>query len=109
MGEKLETCDKTLTDGRSNSQDNAVAGVFDEIDDFSVVHLVDVHVIDGQDPVADVQPPATFGRRPGDDPADGGPGPGDRRDDDEPEALVLASGHRHVVRVALGVRAAESV
>ena len=73
------------------------------------MHLIDVHVVDGKDAVADVQPAAAFGRRPCDDPADGGPGPGDWRDDDEPEALVLAASHRHVVRVALGVGAAESV
>ena len=74
-----------------------------------MVHLVDVDVVDSQDAVADVKPSATLGRRPGDDSSDRRPGARDRRDDDEPEALVLASGDGHVVRVALGICASEGV
>ena len=46
----------------SDRHDDRVAGVLDEVDDVAVVHAGDVDVVDGQDPVSDVEPAATFRR-----------------------------------------------
>ena len=64
-----------------------------------MVHVVDVHVVDGQDPIPDVQTSAPFGRRSGDDPANGGSCSGHGRNDDESETFVLVASHGHVIRI----------
>ena len=46
----------------SDCHDDRVPGVLDEVDDVAVVHAGDVDVVDGQDPVSDVEPAATFRR-----------------------------------------------
>ena len=88
-----------LTYRRSHGQDNTVAGVFYEVDYIAVVEVRNVHAVDGQNAVANVETAASFGRTTGNDPADGGTGPWGRRDDDEPEALVFSSVHSHVIRI----------
>ena len=66
-----------------------------------MVQVVDVHVVDGQDPVSHVQLAAPLGRGALDDAADGRARSRHGRDDDKAEALVLSPRHRHVVRVRL--------
>ena len=92
----------SLTDRRSHRHDNGVSRVLDEVDNFPVVQVVDVHVVDGQDPVSHVQLPAALGRRALDDAADGGASSGHGGDDHEAEAFTLPPRHSHVVRVSLG-------
>ena len=92
----------TLTYWGSDSHDDAVSRVLDEVDNVPVVKRVDVDVIDGEDAVADVESAAALGRRARDDPADGGAGARHGGYYHKAEALVLAPRHRHVVRVRLG-------
>ena len=49
-----------LTYWVSDRHDDRVAGVLDEVNDVAVVHAGDVDVVDGQDPVSDVEPAATL-------------------------------------------------
>ena len=49
-----------LTYGRSDSQGDAVPALLDEVDDVSVVEGVDLHVVDGQDSVSDLQSAAAL-------------------------------------------------
>ena len=95
----------TLTYWGSDSHDDAVSGVLDEVDDVAVVKRVDIHVVDGEDAVADVEAAAALGRRARDDPADGRAGARHRGNYHKAEALVLAPRHRHVVGVRLGATA----
>lgn len=66
-----------------------------------MVKGVDVHVVDGQDAVSNVESPAALGGRTGDDPPDGGAGARDGRDYHKAKALVLAAGHGDVVGIGL--------
>ena len=52
-----------LTNGRTHSQRDAVAALLDQVDDVSVVQGVDIDMVDGQYPVSNLQPSATFCRR----------------------------------------------
>ena len=52
-----------LTYWGSDSHDDAVSRVLDEVDDVAVVEGVDVHVVHRQDPVTHLQPPAPLGGR----------------------------------------------
>ena len=63
-----------LTYWGSDSQRHAVAALLDQVDDVAVVQGVDVHVVDGEDPVADLQAAASLRRRAwgaGDEPGQG--------------------------------------
>ena len=74
-----------------------------------MVQAVDVDVVDCQDPVPDVEPPAALGGAAADDAPDGGTGARHRGDDDEAKALVLQARDGHIVRVRLGSGAAATV
>lgn len=54
--------------GGSDGECARVARLLDDVDDVLVVHAHDVHVVDGQDPVAHVQLSAALRRRTVDDP-----------------------------------------
>ena len=51
-----------LTDRRSYGESDAVAALLDEVDDVPVVEGVDLHMVDGEDPVADLEPAAPLCR-----------------------------------------------
>ena len=102
MDHPVEGFVEKLTYWGSDSHDDAVSGVLDEVDDVAVVKRVDIHVVDGEDAVADVEAAAALGRRAWDDPADCGAGARHGGYYHKAEALVLAPRHSHVVGVRLG-------
>lgn len=93
---------------RSDGERHGVAGIFDEVDNIAVVKPRYVVVIDGQNAVANVQLRAALGRAVGDDLADERDALRHRRDDDEAETFILATHHRHVVRVNQAAAVANS-
>ena len=105
MDHPVERFVEKLTYWGSDSHDDAVSGVLDEVDDVAVVKRVDIHVVDGEDAVADVEAAAALGRRARDDPSDGGAGARHGGYYHKAEALVLAPRHSHVVGVRLGTAA----
>lgn len=74
-----------------------------------MVHIVDIDMVDGQDSIPDMEPPASLGWRPRNDPPDRGSGSRDGRDYHKTESFVLASGDGHVVRVGFGGSTAAGV
>ena len=52
-----------LTYWRSDRKGDTVAAVLDQVDNVAVVEAVDVHVVDCQDPVSNLQSAAALGRR----------------------------------------------
>ena len=52
-----------LTSWRTDRESDAVAGVFDQVDDVSVMKRVDVNMIHRQDSVSNLETSASFRRR----------------------------------------------